>query len=577
MTAPSSHRSSAFTSIFRKARATFVFAALFSGVINLLALTGSVFMMQVYDRVLSSRSFPTLVALASVTVGLYLFSGVLEFIRARMMVRVGRLADGELRLPVFQRMLEETVRKSPNVGTQPVRDLDAIRHFLAGPGPFSLFDMPWVPLYVAICYLLHPWLGMLALGSAGLMFLVALINEWTSKIGSTEIATASVRSHVLLEEAHGAAEVLRAMGMQSTFAARWSGIVDDVVRLQSRTADRASIFTSMAKVLRMILQSAALGLGAYLAIRGEITAGTIIGGTIIISRALAPIDQAIAHWRQYAGYRQAKKRLEALLTARGPEPERMTLPAPRGAIAFENVSVLAPTSGVPILQGISFTLPAGAGLGVIGPTGAGKSSLARALVGAWPAAKGAIRLDGAKLEQWQPDQLGRSIGYVPQEVTLLSGTIQDNIARFDANPDPTAVVAAARHANVHDMIVRLPDGYNTRLGAVNGMQLSGGQRQRIALARALYGDPALLVLDEPNANLDGDGEAALLAAMQEARASGRTIIIIAHRPSAIRGVDHLLYLHEGRQLAFGPKDEVLAKIQRERKAQPATPLSVVGA
>jgi len=489
---------------------------------------------------------------------------------------VGRLADGELRLPVFSRMLEEAVRKTPNVGTQPVRDLEAIRHFLSGPGPLSLFDMPWVPLYIAICYLLHPWLGALALVSACLLFLVALLNEWASRIGAPETAAASVRSHVLVEEAHGAAEVIRAMGMQSTFAGRWSVVMDDLVRQQSRSADRLSIFASISKVLRMILQSAALGLGAYLAIRGEITAGTIIGGTIIISRALAPIDQAIAHWRQYVSYRQAKTRLVTVLKAGNREPERMTLPTPRGALSVENVVVAAPGSSTPLLRGVSFSLPAGAGLGVIGPTGAGKSSLARALVGAWPAIKGSIRLDGAKLEQWKPEQLGRCIGYVPQDVTLLSGTIQDNIARFDANPDPAEVVDAAKRANVHEMIVRLRDGYNTRLGAVGGIQLSGGQRQRVALARALYGNPTLLILDEPNANLDGDGETALLSAMHEARASGRTVIIIAHRPSAIRGVDHLLYLQDGRQLAFGPKDEVLAKIQRDRKAQPPTPLSVVG-
>lgn len=573
----SAQRANPMRAVFRKARTALLSAAFFSGIINILMLTGSVFMMQVYDRVLSSRSIPTLVALASVTIALYAFTGLLEFIRTRMMSRFGRLADSELRLPVFNRMVEEASRRSPGSGgTQAMRDLDSIRQFLSGPGPFSLFDMPWVPVYVAVCYLLHPVLGWVAIGAALIMFTLALLNEWASRLGTQATARAAVRSHVMAEEAHQVADVLRALGMQTTVAARWAQNADEVAALQMRAADRASIFSSVSKVFRFIMQSAALGIGAYLAIRGEITAGLIIGGSIIMSRALAPIDQAIAQWRLYVSYRQAKTRLGALLKAAGPgSDERMTLPAPRGDIAAEGAIVLAPGTQTPIIAGITFALPAGSGLGIIGPTGAGKSSLARALVGVWPAAKGAIRIDGAKLEQWPPNQIGRAIGYVPQEVTLLSGSIQDNIARFDPRPDPEAVVAAAHKANVHEMIIRLPEGYNTILG-VGGMQLSGGQRQRIALARALYGDPAILVLDEPNSNLDGDGEAALLATMQEARREGRTVVVIAHKPSVMASVDYLLYLQEGRQIAFGPKEEVLAKLSRERKARASQGLSVVG-
>lgn len=568
-------RANTFRSVFRKARGALLFAAVFSGIINILMLTGSVFMMQVYDRVLSSRSIPTLVALATVTAALYAFMGLLEFVRTRMMVRVGRFADSDMRLTVFNRMVEESARRTPTAGTQPVRDLDMVRQFLSGPGPFSLFDMPWVPLYVAVCYLLHPMLGILAVGAAVIMFILALLNEWASRLGTQATARAAVRSHVMVEEAHHAAEVVRAMGMQSTVASRWAANADDVAGLQMRAADRSSIFSSVSKVFRFIMQSAALGLGAYLAIRGEITAGVIIGGSIIMSRALAPIDQAIAHWRHYVAYRQAKTRLQALLKPLAGEQERMTLPHPRGDLSAEGLIVLAPGVQTPLVSGINFSIAAGSGLGIIGPTGAGKSSLARALVGAWPAAKGAVRVDGAKLEQWQPNQLGRAIGYVPQDVSLFSGTIQDNIARFDPEPDAEAVVAAARNANVHEMIIRLPDGYNTLLGA-GGMQLSGGQRQRIALARALYGDPSILVLDEPNSNLDGEGEAALLSALQEARRAGRTVVVIAHKPSVMVSVDYLLYLQEGRQAAFGPKEEVLAKISRERKARATAGLSVVG-
>ncbi|MBX9925652.1 MAG: type I secretion system permease/ATPase [Hyphomicrobiaceae bacterium] len=543
-----------------RAKNAFAFAALFSGFINVLMLTGPLFMIQVYDRVLTSKSVPTLLALSLVAAGLYVFMGLLEFVRTRIMVRVGALYDEELRMPVFDRMLWHSVAKTPGVGTQPIRDLDTVRQFVSGPAPFSLFDMPWVPVYIAVHFLFHPWLGYLSLGSAALLFSLAIWSEVSARRGQQAAMEAALKAHVLAEEAANSADVVKALGMQRAFGDRWSSVYRETVAQQGASADQASVIGSLSKVIRLVLQSAGLGLGAYLAVRGDITAGVIIAATTIMSRALAPVEQAIGHWRSYVGYRKARERLDRLLTSVDTDDQRMELPTPKGALSVEGLSVVAPQSRAQLLHGITFDLKPGGCLGIVGPTGAGKSCLARAIVGIWPAGRGTIRLDGASLEQWPAEQLGRHIGYVPQDVVLLSGTIQDNISRFAIEPDPVAVVGAARRANVHDMILALPDGYNTMVGPA-GVQLSGGQRQRIALARALYGDPALLVLDEPNSNLDGDGEAALMGAIHEARQRGTTVVVIAHRPSALRAVEHVLFLKDGRQIEFGLRDAVLQKLQ----------------
>lgn len=568
---------SLFSVTYRKLRGTFFFAAIFSGVINILMLTGPLYMIQVYDRVLASRSVPTLIALSAIAIALYVFIGFLEFIRTRMMARVGAMIDDEIRMPLFDQVIEHAVRKTPNVGTQPLRDIEVVRHFLSGPAPFALFDIPWIPIDIGANFLLHPWLGWMTVLAVVLLCILAVLSELSQRKGAALATTASMRAHVLAEEASASADVLRSMGMHRNFAGRWSTALDGALSYHWQTADRSSIMSSLSKTIRLALQSAALGFGAYLAIRGEITAGVIIAASTIMSRALSPVDQSIAHWRGFVAYRKAKARLQQVLeTFDRDADQRMTLPHPRGVFSVEGAVIMAPNSKTQLLQGVSFQLPAGAGLGIIGPTGAGKSSLARALVGAWPLARGDIRLDGAKLEQWPIEQLGRCIGYLPQDVSLLSGTIQDNIARFVPNPAAEDVVIAAKRANFHDMILRLPDGYNTKLGP-EGLQLSGGQRQRIGLARALFGNPVLLVLDEPNSNLDGDGEAALMTTIQEARANGTTVIVIAHRPSGIRALGHLLYLKDGLQYAFGTKEEVLAKIQNERNARPAASgLAVVG-
>jgi ATP-binding cassette subfamily C protein len=558
-----------------RATGAFVFVAIFSGLINILMLTGPLFMIQVYDRVLSSKSVPTLVALAAVAIALYAFSGLLDFVRTRIMIRVGTVVDGEIRMPVFRRVLAHAVQKTPNVGTQPLRDLDTVRGFLSSSAPFAIFDMPWVPIYVGVNYLLHPWLGYLSAGGALLLFLLALASEFSARIGASNATKAAMSAHAIAEEATASAEVLSSMGMLESYADRWRSASQAALGAQSKSADRSSILSSFSKVVRMVLQSAALALGAYLAIHGEITAGVIIAASTIMSRALAPVEQAIAQWRAYQAYRSARERLSKVLASIDTDERQMSLPAPKGELVVEGLVVLAPQSQKPVLQDISFALRPGTYLAIVGPTGAGKSSLIRAVVGAWPVAKGAVRLDGASLAQWRPSQLGQHIGYVPQDVALLTGTIQDNIARFSPSPDSGAVVEAARHANVHDMILRLPDGYNTLLGPT-GVQLSGGQRQRIALARALYGNPSILVLDEPNANLDGEGEAALLLALHEARRRGTTILIAAHRPSAWRIADLVLVLKDGRQIDFGPRDLVLQKLQADRQVAAAPRAQAAG-
>ncbi len=543
-----------------RAKNAFAFAALFSGFINVLMLTGPLFMIQVYDRVLTSKSVPTLVALSLVAAGLYIFMGLLEFVRTRIMVRVSALYDEDLRMPVFDRMLWHAVARTPGVGTQPLRDLDTVRHFMAGPAPFSLFDMPWVPVYIAVNFLFHPWLGYLSAASAALLFSLAIWSEVSARRGQQAAMEAAMKAHVLAEEAAHSAELVKAMGMQRAFGARWSRIYRDTVDQQSTAADQASVIGSLSKVIRLVLQSAGLGLGAYLAVRGDITAGVIIAATTIMSRALAPVEQAIAHWRGYVAYRKARERIDRLLASVDTDEQRMELPRLNGALSLDGVSISAPGSRTHLLQGITFHLEPGSCLGIVGPTGAGKSCLARAIVGTWPVSRGSVRLDGASLDQWPPEQLGRQIGYVPQDVVLLSGTIEDNISRFADDAEPAAVVEAAKRANVHEMILTLPDGYNTLVGS-SGVQLSGGQRQRVALARALYGDPALLVLDEANSNLDGEGEAALIAAIQNARQRGTTVIVIAHRPSALRAVEYVLLLKDGHQIDFGPRDAVLQKLQ----------------
>jgi ATP-binding cassette subfamily C protein PrsD len=568
-------------SVIGSCRGAFLGVALLSGLINVLYLSGSIFMMEVYDRVLPSRSIPTLIGLSLIIVVLYLFQGLFDMIRGRILARVGAAVDEDLSQQVFQSQLIAPLKKrTEGDGQQPLRDLDQIRAFLAGGGPSALFDLPWMPLYLFVCFAFHPWIGLVTLAGATCLVILTLLTEMLTRNASKAAVSAALLRNGISEGARRNAEVVHAMGMAQRIGSRWGEANAQYLTHQQRTSDVAGGLGALSKVLRMLLQSAVLGVGAYLVIDGQATGGIMIASSILTSRALAPVELAIANWKGFVGSRQSWRRLKDQLsnTARPDEP--LKLPTPRMLVSVENAGTGAPGNQRFAIQDVSFELQAGSGLGIIGPSASGKSSLARMLVGVWPTWRGKVRLDSAALEQWLPEDVGRHIGYLPQDVELFAGTVTQNIARFDLNPDPEAVIAAAKAANVHEMILHLPDGYETQVGEA-GAALSGGQRQRLALARALYGNPFLVVLDEPNSNLDSQGEQALTAAILGVRARGGVVIVIAHRPSALAGVDLVLVMADGKVQSFGPKDEVLNKVLRpaavpsEPRMPSITPLKVV--
>ena len=543
---------------YNSCRSALVGTMYFSCLINLLMFTGPLFMLQVYDRVLASRSVPTLWALVVLVLVLYVFMGLLELVRSRIMVRVGQRIERRLAASLFERVIRLGLNRSRSASVHPLQDLDTVKRFLAGPGPLALFDTPWVPIYLAVIFALHVWLGVLALLGAVVLFALAYINQqWTRSLTATAARSAG-QAQSFVEEARRNAEVAHAMGMVGSMRSRWMELAAKAASESDLSSDRAGTITSSTKVTRLFLQSAMLALGAYFAIRGEITPGVMIAASIIMSRALAPVEQSIGHWRNFTNFRRAHHRLQKIFDKIRLPTARMSLPMPHGHIAVEKALIMAPGVSRPILQGLSFQLLPGESVGVIGPSGAGKSTLARALVGAWPVSAGTIRIDGAPLDQWPPELLGSAIGYLPQDVELFAGTVEENICRFEPSADPKSVIGAACRANVHDVILDLPQGYKTRLGE-GGATLSAGQRQRIGLARALFGDPVFVVLDEPNAHLDTDGETALASAMAGLRERGATVAVITHRPSAIRDVDYLLLLENGRQRAFGHRSVLLGE------------------
>ncbi len=549
-------------SLLGSCRGAFLGVAVLSGLINLLYLSGSIFMMEVYDRVLPSRSIPTLVGLSIIIVVLYLFQGVFDMLRGRIMARVGAAVDEDLSQQIFQGQLKAPLKgKVEGDGQQPLRDLDQLRAFFAGGGPSALFDLPWMPLYLFVCFAFHPWLGVAALGGASLLVVITLLTELLTKEASKAAVSAALVRNGISEGARRNAEVVQAMGMAKRVGVRWADANASYLEYQQRASDVAGGFGAMSKVLRMLLQSAVLAIGAYLVIDGQATGGIMIASSILTSRAMAPVELAIGNWKGFVSARQGWRRLKTLLEAHASAEEPLKLPAPRTLLTVENAGAGAPGGQRFAVQDVAFELKAGSGLGIIGPSASGKSSLARMLVGVWPTWRGKVRLDGAALEQWLPEDLGQHIGYLPQDVELFAGTVAQNIARFEPNPKPEAVIEAAKSANVHEMILQLPDGYETQVGEA-GAALSGGQRQRIALARALYGNPFLVVLDEPNSNLDNEGEQALTAAIMSIRARGGIVVVIAHRPSALAGVDLVLVMSEGRVQSFGPKEEVLSKVLR---------------
>jgi ATP-binding cassette subfamily C protein len=550
-------------------RTAVIIVAVLSGVINLLALTGPFYMLQVYDRVLPSQSVQTLVGLTVIMLILFAAFGALDFLRIRIMARVGLQIDELLRKKVFEAVLLMPLRsRSEALGTQPVRDLDAIRGFLSGLGPTALFDLPWLPIFVLLLFLLHPWLGIFGLVSAVLLVVITWITENNTSKPATEALISGARRTAFAESSRRSAEVVQAMGMGGALQGKWRDLNDRHLSDQLLLADSLSGLGTFSKILRMVLQSAMLGLGAWLAVLGEVSAGTIIASTIVLGRALAPIELAIANWRGFVAARQGYGRLKALFRTMPEDAQLMPLPRPKRLFRVEQLAVAAPGMQTPLVHGVSFALQAGQAVGIVGPSGSGKSSLVRALVGAWlPMPRGGtVRLDGATLDQYSAEALGRDIGYLPQDVVLFDGTISENIARLDDQAPPEKVIAAARLAGCHDMIVQMADGYNTRIGEA-GALLSGGQRQRVGLARALYGDPFLVVLDEPNSNLDANGDIALSAAIKSVRDRGGVVVIVAHRPSALNSVDLLLSVKAGKQEAFGPKEEILKQLRQA--AQPA--------
>jgi ATP-binding cassette subfamily C protein len=540
-------------------RSTLLTTLFFSFVVNVLALTGSLFMLQVYDRVIPASSIPTLVALALIVMALYAYYGVMDYIRSRIFVRVGRRVEEGLRARVFDVMSKLSLNKTNSVGSQPVQDLGTIRQFISGQGPMAYFDMPYVPLYLLVIFLLHWILGVVATLAALVIVGLALLTERATRKPSAAAQLATSRATLMTEETRRNAEALYSLGMKGAMRDRWLSIQIEALDHQTKANDAGASFSAISRVFRMVVQSGMLAAGAWLAVKHEISSGSIVASSIIMGRALAPIEQAVAGWQQFLGARKAYERLSNTLETIPPERERMKLPHPLGLVEVENAVIMLPGTEKPILQGINFTVQPGRGLGIIGPTGAGKSTMARALVGLVVPVRGAVRLDGATPDQRDSDEHGQMIGYLPQDVQIFDGNVAQNISRFLPNPDPAKIVEAAQMANIHDFIMRLPQGYDTPLNE-GGSRLSAGQRQRVALARALFGDPVLLVMDEPNSNLDAEGEAALDKAIRAALARKASVVVVAHRPSALHAVDDLLVLANGQVAAYGRRDEVLHKV-----------------
>ena len=557
----------------RACRNAFIGVGIMSCVINLLYLTGSIFMLEIYDRVLPSRSVPTLVGLIILAGGLYIAQGILDLIRGRILVRIGTSLDEALSGRVF-----ETVVRLPLVaggrseGLQPLRDLDNIRSFLSSLGPSAFFDLPWLPFYLAICFAFHFLIGTTALVGAIILVILTIMTEFMTRKPAREAMGLAARRNDLAAASRRNAEVLVAMGMAGRLTKRWGVTNEEYLTGNQRTSDVAGGLGAIAKVMRMTLQSAVLGVGAYLVIHQEATAGVIIAGSILAARALAPVDLAIAHWKGFVAARQSWHRLNRLLGSLPAAGVPTRLQAPSRRLSVESVSIVPPGDQKVIVHDVSFALEAGNGLGVIGPSGSGKSSLVRALVGVWQPVRGKVRLDAAALDQWSSEVLGRHVGYLPQDVELFAGTVAQNICRFEPDAISENIIAAAREAGVHEMIVKMNDGYDTQVGE-QGVALSAGQAQRVALARALYGEPFLIVLDEPNSNLDTEGDEALTRAVRAARERGAIVVVVAHRPIGIEAVDMLLVLKDGRMQAFGPKDQVLGQVLQ--RVAPPSPIKIV--
>ena len=558
-------------SAFRGTYGAWLHIAVFSAAVNVLMLTGSLYMMQVYDRVLSSRSIATLLAVSAVALVAYALQGWLDHVRLKMLGRIGASIDVQLSPYVLCAATSIPLKSAgPAASLQPHRDLAALRGFLASLGPTALLDMPFAPLFLLICFVLHPWLGWTVVGGTAVILALTVLTERRAADPARSLSESGAAQSALLEAGRRNAETIRALGMGKAFAASYEAAHQRHLNDGLALSEGSGSVSSFAKTFRFILQSAVLGVGAYLVIRGEMSGGGMLAASILSSRALAPIELAVAHLKSFLAARDGYRRLSLVLPEHVARAPSLALPAPAKSLHVEDVVIGPPGVRQQIVAGVSFELSAGAAMGLIGPSGSGKSSLARGIVGIWQPLRGMVRLDGASIRQWDPDHLGRSIGFLPQDVELLPGTVAANIARFIPDATDEKVLAAARAAGAHEMIVAFTDGYDTLVGE-GGAALSGGQRQRIALARALYGDPFLVVLDEPNSSLDAQGDAALATAILGVKERGGIVVVITHRPSGLAGVDLVGLMVDGRLRAFGPKDEVLAAATAQTDQQTSQP------
>jgi ATP-binding cassette, subfamily C, bacterial PrsD len=535
--------------------------AVFSGVINLLMLSGSIYMLQVYDRVIPSRNLATLAGLSLIVLLAYLMQGYFDALRSRMLCRVATLFDVGLQEAIHTALATLPLRGAkPMLMQQPLRDLDQVRAFMSSMGPTAFLDMPWIPIFLIGLFLFHPFIGLTALLGTLAIIAMTLLSDRLSKGAAKSAMDSSAQRQVLADATQRNAEVIRALGMLDRFSARWAQANERYLRENIRATDVSANLGSGAKVLRYVLQSGMLGMGAFLVVSDKASGGVMIASSIMMGRALAPVEVALSTWKQLVAARQGIKRLREICKATAkPAAPPVTLPRPRHELSVQGLSIAAPGSDKPIVSNISFSLKAGMGLALLGASASGKTSLSKALVGIWPAQQGVVRLDGAAIDQWRNEDLGRYIGYLPQDVALFDGTVAENICRFDHNTTSDAILRAAQIAGVHEIILRLPEGYSTRIGQ-GGMSLSAGQRQRIGLARAVFGDPFLVVLDEPNANLDADGENALSRAIQILRHNKSIIIVISHRPSALASLNMAMVLYEGKSIAFGSSQEIFSRV-----------------
>ena len=533
---------------------------LFSALVNVLMLTGPIYMLQVYDRVLGSHSEPTLVALTALIVFLFLAMGLLDHARSRIASRIGaRFMDR-----LDRRVFAAAVRMSAVAPNEPTaqaaqRDLESVQRLLVSPVLMAMFDLPWTPVFLVAIFMFHPMLGWLAIVGGGILIAVTLLNQSMTKRPTAEANGTTAAAERLSEQIKAESELIQSLGMRGAAFTRWSRAREAQTAAVMKASDLTGGFSATTKTFRLFLQSAMLGLGAWLVLRGEMTPGAMIAGSILLGRALAPIEMAVGQWAVVQRAQEGWDRLATLLSRVPVEPEMTALPRPRAILEAQGISVAPPGEHAAVIKGVSFRLDQGQAMGVIGPSGAGKSTLARAICGVWRPGAGKIRLDGAALDQFDPDTLGSYIGYLPQRITLFDGTIAENIARLSANPNAEAVVKAAKKAAAHEMVLQFPQGYDTKVSAIGG-RLSGGQLQRIGLARAMYGDPVILVLDEPNSNLDNEGSMALNTAIRTMKTEGKAVIIMAHRPAAIQECDVLLVLENGVRTAFGPRDTVLREM-----------------